>query len=228
MKKQLILSLIALLFLGLLVTECFHRASDEQLKLFSMNTCKLPCWMGIEPSVTSFSEVIQKLDEAKIMLNDEGVSFDYSFMDPDPYEWKKIVSRKSNVYIGFNEAKSVDVIKFYFDGGPKAKDFVTLLGEPEQIAICLNFLRAVPILVYDGASLHYPARVPYYNFEDETIFYKKPQDQKIDLIVLEKEPRIQSFHFSLKWEDFAQDYTLDLNAANLNSDCGAVDLPWRD
>lgn len=226
--KKIFQIVILFIIVSMLVTGCFHRAPEEQLKLFSMNTCKLPCWMGIEPSVTNLSETTQKLDEAKIMLNNVGVSFDYSFMDPDPDERIKIISRKSNIYIGFNREDVVDRISFYFDGGPKAKDFVALLGEPEQIGICLAFRRAVPILVYDGTSLHYSASVPNYNFEDETILYKEPQDQKIDLIVLEKEPRIQSYHFSLKWEDFAQDYTLDINAANLNSDCGAVDLPWRD
>ena len=216
--SKIIISFFALL---LFFSGCQSEEKVQPYYLLTENICDFPCWMGITPGETPYTELKEIIDLLVRDYAKKGVVI--------TYEEKPIVHRNWVEYIYFEmpgseayiilDSNIVKEIKIIFLNTPTVAEFAENYKAPDNIGICMAHRYAHTNLVYDGARVLTKKELPNYDAETGLISIEDFYLNRVDEIQLRAVPQNKHYDFTFDWEDMAQTVFIDINNTDPNSDC---------
>jgi len=209
-----------------LFSGCVFEEKDQSFHFLMENTCIFPCWMGITPGETTYSELDTKLGQLVQTFAEYETLVTYEekmFVGGSIYF--EVLAPGSKVFVILDQSKVVNEISIIFLNQPTVKEFTEKYRVPDSIGVCMSFRRAVPVLVYEGMRVYLVAKLPNYNDATKTITIENFYGEKVRDVSLESTPDITHFQYTFSWEEMTQTVIIDTNKPDPNADCKEQYLP---
>ncbi len=110
--------------------------------------CPHLCWLNINPGITTMDEAQELLSNSRqisdIVKDEKGISI----------EWrnKQMGKGTTDAYVGIvGENRLVSTVNFLFSGNITVKNFIDLLGEPDEISV----IKDITEVIYVEYVLYY-------------------------------------------------------------------------
>lgn len=204
-----------------LLSSCvFEFHNTQPYHFLTENTCDFPCWMGITPGKTHYSEVEEILDHLVQTFAEQNITMTYEEkISVGANEYFHVFTPGGEIFVNIGPHELVEKIYVFFLNQPTIESFVENFWLPEKIGVCLAFRRASPVMIYEGMRVYPKAEIPDYDSEANTITIEDFYRKRVDFGVLEVEPRINHYQYTFDWEDMASTVVLDLTNPDPNADC---------
>ena len=218
--SKIIISFFALL---LFFSGCQSEEKVQPYYLLTENICDFPCWMGITPGETPYTELKEIIDQLVQDYAEKGVAITYieepfsKHIDQILYIYAEMPG--SEAYIILDSINIVKEIKIIFLNTPTVAEFAENYKAPDNIGICMAHRYAHTNLVYDGARVLTKKELPNYDAETGLISIEDFYLNRVDEVQLRAVPQNKHYDFTFDWEDMAQTVFIDINNTDPNSDC---------
>ena len=216
--SKIILSFFALL---LFFSGCQSEEKVQPYYLLTENICDFPCWMGITPGETPYTELKEIIDLLVRDYAKKGVVITYEEKPIVHRNWVEYIYLEmpgSEAYI-ILDSNIVKEIKIIFLNTPTVAEFAENYKAPDNIGICMAHRYAHTNLVYDGARVLTKKELPNYDAETGLISIEDFYLNRVDEVQLRAVPQNKHYDFTFDWEDMAQTVFIDINNTDPNSDC---------
>lgn len=223
--SKIIISFFALL---LFFSGCQSEEKVQPYYLLTENICDFPCWMGITPGETPYTELKEIIDLLVRDYAKKGVVITYEEKPIVHRNWVEYIYLEmpgSEAYI-ILDSNIVKEIKIIFLNTPTVAEFAENFKVPDKIGICLSSSRARPILFYDGALVF--TKTGLLNIDERTgsVSIEDFYLGRVDEVQLKSIPEDNHhFDFTFDWEDMSQTVLIDINKTDPNSDCFGEFIP---
>jgi len=217
--SKIILSFFALL---LFFSGCQSEEKVQPYYLLTENICDFPCWMGITPGETPYTELKEIIDLLVRDYAKKGVVITYEEKPIVHRNWVEYIYLEmpgSEAYIILDSINIVKEIKIIFLNTPTVAEFAENYKAPDNIGICMAHRYAHTNLVYDGARVLTKKELPNYDAETGLISIEDFYLNRVDEVQLRAVPQNKHYDFTFDWEDMAQTVFIDINNTDPNSDC---------
>ena len=190
MKHRTMTITVFCLFL-LLLSGCNLLFPTQPYYLLTENTCDFPCWMGITPGKTQYSDIEYHMEliVESFSRKDIEVTFEEK-IHPGGFIYFQVFMPGIETWVKLDSTSVVNEITIHLLNNPTVEDFALNFRTPDYIGVCLAFRRAVPVMIYEGMRVYPKAEIPDYDSEANTITIEDFYRERVDLVVLEIEPQI--------------------------------------
>ena len=187
MKTKLALVCIALLFISSCTPSTQRR---DLLEIITNSSCEPPCWRGITPGETTFSEakVLVQAIQTNATGNNEMIRGDIWFDDENERILINFDRPRLHMRIHSTNNGIIKNIMFWVDSGLniyqiKLQDMIHYFGEPDTIDFCYGSGETRGAIIgFSSSQVEYNFYKPRLPFNIDTFEFPISKNSRIDII----------------------------------------------